>query len=86
MFLLVVKILANWQFKAVKLLQLFKKYHSSQSAGNLSIYENIFKNSSLKVYIFKIASWKNMFSKFLPQKLHFKKKFKKTLLPQKLHF
>ena len=58
-----------------------KKYHSSQSAGNVSIYQNIFKK-----FFLKIAPPKNSFSKVLPQKIHFKKKKKKTLLPQKIHF
>ena len=30
-----------------------KKYHLSQSAANLGIYQNIFKNKFLKKYIFK---------------------------------
>ena len=49
---------------------MFKKYHSSQSAASLSIYQNCF----LKKYIFKIACSKNIlsnsFSKLLPQKIH----------------
>ena len=59
-----------------------KKYHSSQSAGNVSIYQNIFKK-----FFLKIAPPKNSFSKVLPQKIHFrncslKNAFSK-LIPQK---
>ena len=63
--LLVVKRLANKQFKALKLLLLFKNYHLSQWGANLSIYQNVFKNFSLKIYISKIASSKNAFSKLI---------------------
>ena len=45
-----------------------EKYFSSQSAAKLSIYQNIFKNYSLKKNIFKTAPLKNTFSKLLSQK------------------
>ena len=41
-----------------------KNYYSSLSAANLSIYQNIFKN-----YTLKIAFSKNAFSKLLSQKI-----------------
>ena len=60
-----VKRLADQQFKAVNLLQLFKKYHSYQSAANsrsiikvfLKIY---FKKLLPQKYIFKIVPSKNI--------------------------
>ena len=35
-----------------------KNYYSTQSAANLSIYQNIFKNRSLKKYVSKNYSLK----------------------------
>ena len=70
MFLLVVKRLANQQFKG-------KNYYSFQTAANLSISQNIFKIApSKKRYISKKSSFKKFISK----------KFSKKLLPQKIHF
>ena len=71
-----------------------KKYHSSQSAGNVSIYQNIFKSASSKNTFSKLLPQKCIF-KIDPSKVHFQnyflkkyisKKKKKTLLPQKIHF
>ena len=73
MLLLVVKRLANLQFKAVK-----KKKNSSKSTANLSIHQNVFRNCSLKIapskkYIFEIAFSKNTFQKVAPLKNAFQK-------------
>ena len=53
-------------------------FHSSQSVANLSIYQNIFKNCSLKIVpskhaLSKLLPQKHTFLKLLPQKNRFKK-------------
>ena len=62
-----------------------KKYRSFQSTANLSIYQNIFKDFSLKIapsknklqiFLKNIGHSKNTFSKF----------FLKKFLSQKIHF
>ena len=81
-----VKIMNVFLFVVMRLsVRSIKKYHSSQSAGNVSIYQNIFKK-----FFLKIAPPKNSFSKVLPQKIHFrncslKNAFSK-LIPQKFSF
>ena len=81
-----VKIMNVFLFVVMRLsVRSIKKYHSSQSAGNVSIYQNIFKK-----FFLKIAPPKNSFSKVLPQKIHFrncslKNAFSK-LIPQKCIF
>ena len=68
-FLLVMKRLPNYQFKAVK------SNHSSQSAANLNIYQNIFKNFYLKIVPSKSTFPKlllDTFSKLPPEKMYFK--------------
>ena len=47
-----------------------EKYFSSQSAAKLSIYQNIFKNYSLKKYILKIAPLKKCIFKIALSKKH----------------
>ena len=81
-----VKIMNVFLFVVMRLsVRSIKKYHSSQSAGNVSIYQNIFKK-----FFLKIAPPKNSFSKVLPKKIHFrncslKNAFSK-LIPQKCIF
>ena len=79
--LLAVKISVKQQFEAVDLLQLFKKYRSSQSEANLSIYQNFSPPPSKK---------KRSFPKLLPQKMHFQncslKKYIFKIASSKIYF
>ena len=61
-----------------------KKYHSSQSAANLSIYQSIFKNFSLKTALSK-NPFQIIFLKSCSLKNKFQNEFLKVWLLKKIN-